>query len=239
MAQSLRVTAFPAAGFEIPEVSWWTVLASEPPETRTLKPRDGSLIEEGTLQQGKLRLIVQPFKIDWHYLVAQPEKVDEGIPSLGSFQNALGIFLPMMKQWVAEMSPKLARLGFGAVLLQPVSDQKAGYEILGQYLPAVDVDPIGSSDFLYRINRPRESMNTMPGLRINRLMTWSVMRVEGHFISSQRLHIQALNLRACRVELDINTSQDYTGELPTAKLPEILEDLVSQAKEIATVGDIP
>lgn len=239
LAQSVRVTAFPVSGFEIPEVSWWTTLVAEPPETRTMKPREGILFEEGIVQEGRLRLKIHPIKIDWHYVVARPEKVEQGIPSLGTFSQTLELFVPLMRRWLKDMCPKINRLAFGASIFQPVQDQKTGYETLGRYLPAVKIDPIGSSDFLYRINRPRQLKTGMPGLKINRLTSWSVIRLESHSAVAQRLFVQDLNLRACYVELDISTSQDHEGDLPSDKLTGIFDELLSESKELATEGDIP
>lgn len=212
---------------------------AEPPETRTMKPREGVLVEEGIVQDGRLRLKIHPIKIDWHYVVARPEKVEQGIPSLGTLSQALDLFVPLMRRWLKDMCPRINRVAFGASIFQPVQDQKAGYETLGKYLPAVKIDPIGSSDFLYRINRPRQLKTGIPGLKINRLTSWSVIRLESHLVAPQRVFVQDLNLRACYVELDISTAQDHEGELPGDKLTSILDELLSESKEIATEGEIP
>jgi hypothetical protein len=44
---------------------------------------------------------------------------------------------------------------------------------------------------------------------------------------------------SCRVEVDINTSQDFQGELPQVLLPKILEELINLGQEIIREGDIP
>jgi len=45
-------------------------------------------------------------------------------------------------------------------------------------------------------------------------------------------------VHACRLELDINTSADYTGQFASQILPEIFMALIDLGKEIAERGDI-
>jgi len=134
----------------------------------------------------------------------------------------------LMLRWLAGCPP-LQRLAFGAVLTRPVDDLLTGYRQISDYLPFVQLDPESSSDFSYQINRPRNS-TVISGLRINRFSRWSVARV---FASTFDTQI------GCRVELDINTAQEFQGELPQEKLPVIIQELVDLGKEIAENGDIP
>lgn len=242
--ETLRLTAFPSPAAQVTEPTWWTDLVGEPPETRILHPRKGGWQEKGPFKGGKLVLRVQPNRIDWLFTpVNDQEQEVESFPTIGSFPESLDVFLPLMVRWFdLETCPPVQRLAFGAVLLQPVEDRQAGYRQISPYLPSVQLDPEGSSDFSYRINRPRDSSSGIIGLRINRLSRWSVATwraaefsvgpaLVGYFPGEEHY--------ACRLELDINTVPDFQGELHREQLPQIFEELVDVGKEIATEGDIP
>ncbi len=44
---------------------------------------------------------------------------------------------------------------------------------------------------------------------------------------------------ACRLELDISTTQDFTGEIARAQIPQLFAELLTLGQEIAKKGDIP
>jgi hypothetical protein len=60
---------------------------------------------------------------------------------------------------------------------------------------------------------------------------------------SEGLMIRAVELQSeltvCRLELDINTAEDFVGELPHEPLPDLFQELTKLGLEIATQGDIP
>lgn len=236
--ETFRVTCFPSPATELNVANWWQDIIGEQPENTIVRAREGLQQDEGHVNGKKVVLSVQPIRIDW--LMGPNE--EEGETTIGPFQDSLGSFLEMMSRWF-KISPHVRRLAFGTVLLLPVDNRKLGYEILGNYLPDVKLDPIGTSDFLYQINRPRNSQSQLPELQINRLTKWSVLK-RGRlgfelspspqvtpFISSESF--------ACRLELDINTSADYKDDLPLDKLTDVFNEMVDLTKEIALKGDIP
>jgi len=122
----------------------------------------------------------------------------------------------------------------------PVDDRPSGYRKLGSYLPGIQIDPEGSSDFLYQINRPRKARLNIPSLRINRLSNWSVSRIDiGGQFGAQTIELPGLEQYACRLELDINTAPDFQEILVREQLRSTFEELVDLGKEIAARGDIP
>jgi len=239
----LRLTAFPSKPFQIPEPSWWLKLLGELPEDRVSKPRETGLLEVGPFHCGRLHLNVLPVKIDWLYTAADDQLITEkeGIPSIGPFLDSLEHFRPLMLRWLDEMCPPIQRLAFGAILTQPVEGHREGYSQLSAYIPSVKLETEGSSDFLYQINRPRNTQTGISGLEINRLCKWSVMKVQALFttLPPSKVAIEGLNLFGCRLEMDINTAQDYSSDLPPKQLPQIFQELTDFGKEIAANGDIP
>ena len=93
----------------------------------------------------------------------------------GRLQASLLIFAKVMNVWLKDCPP-IIRLAYGAVLLEPVSDRRAGYKrsYRGNILRPIQIDD-SSSDFFYQINRPRtlqdsnESVNRLSNGRFKLL----------------------------------------------------------------------
>jgi len=239
--ETLRVTAFLAPSTQVSEPAWWADLVGTQPETRNSRPGRGEFQDAGPLGDGTLVLSVQPGRVDWLLTPRQEAGAPSEIKWTGRFPDALEVFDPLIRRWLANCPP-LIRLAFGAVVFEQVSDIVAGYRRLAEYLPGIQIDPEGSSDFFYQINRPRNS-TLVDTLRINRLSKWSVtqflpfrLMVAPHLIQSLPIGSGEL---ACRIELDISTTAEFVGELPRAKLPQLFEELKNLATEVATRGDIP
>ena len=237
--ESLRMTAFPSPGTVFGEPpNWWETAVGEPPESRVHQPKVGVIQEQGRFSSGVLTLISQPGRIDW--LLARPDKAEVPWP----FEESLETFVPLILRWFDD-APVLQRIAFGAVLRSPVNDRADGYKKLSSYLHHVELDPEGSTEFLFQINRPRKSRSSVKNLLINRLSKWSVAFMQQATYTVQQpeaAQFQLTNLQKevfCRLELDINTAPDLEGDLPSKDLPEIFSELVELGREIVTKGDIP
>ena len=238
-AESFRITCFPTSATNINAKNWWFDVIGEQPENTIIRAKEGFRQEEGHVNGRKILFGIQPIRTDW-LMVPNDE---EGKTSLGSFQVELDSFITLMSRWF-KICPPLKRLAFGTILVFPVESRQSGYEFLGNYLPNVKLDPAGSSDFLYQINRPRTSQTEISNLMINRLTKWSVLHrgLIGFELSPNAAGISLVpssETLACRIELDINTSADYKNDLPKDKLADIFNELIDLTKEIAIEGDIP
>jgi len=243
--EQLRLTAFPSPSVKLPDVGWWENVVGRPPEARTSRPKTGELKEEGTFETGVLVLSIQPLRIDWRLAKAQQEELIDGdLPVIGEFPNLLESLIATMQRWLEKDCPEITRLAFGVVLLLPVENRQAGYERLSAYLHDIRLDPVGSSDFLYQINRSRSSGTGIQGLQVNRLSKWSVFSLVRSLMLLSNRAIQATQLSipenyACRLELDINTAADFSEILARDKLLPIFREFVELAKEIVEKGDVP
>ena len=164
------------------------------------------------------------------------------MPSFGSLESALNSFVKLMMEWLPP-SRQSKRLAFGAILHLPANNREDGYRTLAPYLESMKLDPAGSSDFSYQINRPRESLTLdIPDFTINRLTRWSVssftpMQIE---LSPEKIStFKAKEEYFCRLELDINTLAKFENELPKQKMTALFEELVNLGREIVREGDIP
>ena len=119
------------------------------------------------------------------------------------------------------------------------------YEVLGQLLPAVQLDPNNTRDFVYRINKRRLSSCGISRLEINRLSTWSAVTVSTLnveiFTSAQQPPriIPSVDNCVCRLELDINSAQEHHLTINASIATELFSELVTLGNEIATKGEIP
>jgi len=120
--ESLRLTAFPSAAPQLTAANWWQDLVGEQPETRVTRSKEGLYQDEGRVDDTKLILGVRPMRIDWLAVPNDPQ--DKFV--IGPFRDSLDSFLKLITPWF-KISPPTKRLAFGAVLMLPVEDRKAGY----------------------------------------------------------------------------------------------------------------
>ena len=86
----------------------------------------------------------------------------------------------------------------------------------------------------------------MEGLRINRLSTWGVvvqptlmsLTVANPQIPRQVASVSPSARPVCRLELDINTAQDYQGEILAENMPKVFGEFIELANQIAEQGDV-
>ena len=240
--ERLRLTAFTNEVVSSDKQNWWKEVVSSDPDKTTDDHKSGSYIQIGEYEEGQLALGIQGKRIDWIYSVKiELDKNREIIPSIGNFDTSLEEFIKLTDKLLRlDNLPIINRLAFGASLFDPVKNHIVGYKNISKFLPSVKLSP-KSSDFSYRINRPRDSKIDIRGLRINRLTTWvvSVYRKIGLTGIAEVTGEQDINdLYALHLELDINTTADKIVKLPKKRLIEIRNELFEMGKEISIKGDI-
>ena len=244
LTESVRLTAFLTPGTQLGEPTWWSDLTGNQPETKTAKPSLNELQVIGPFGDRQLVLSAQLGRVDWLLTPKPSQSFEEPhqIASIGQFPESFASFEPLMVRWLAVPVP-IIRLAFGAVVLQSVDQAAAGYRRLAELLPSVQIDPVGSRDFFYQINRPRAS-TFIRDLRLNRLSKWNVVlfqRVQfGVSIPApQVINSQAGNkLTATRIEVDVSTPEDSTAELPSEGRGDLFRELANLGSEIIRRGDV-
>jgi len=241
LAETLRLTGFPLPGTTVDPHTWWETVTGQQPEVRNAQPRLGVTQEEGQLEGGRLALVVQPSRFDWIFTTAFDAALGLPVPErFLPFPAAQEMFARTLNRWFG-LCPSLTRLAFGAVLSIPVADKPAGYQQLAHYLPDIHLDPEGSSDFSYQINRPRNS-GVVRELKINRLSRWSVAlsMLEQIVLGPGGLQypVSGPENRALRLELDINTSTESARELAPDDIAPLFQELIQLGQEISEQGDI-
>lgn len=245
LTESIRLTAFTQPPDVDVGVNWWQTLAGEPPSAHSVQRLGPVLRQHGPIQNAycNLSLEYQPGRVDWVMsAIVPPELKFEGFPNFGLYENATARFKELVLKWFSN-APPFKRLAVGSVLLIPVADKVEGYREIQKFLPAITLDAENSADFLYSINRPRQS-RAIQGLRINRLARWSVARLSGIQIQLGNAGAtQAIEspegLSAIRLELDINTQPERIEPLPSRPRQQLFEELLGLNIEIAEKGDVP
>jgi len=242
--ESIRATIFPAAGVTPTPDTWWRVATNTDPNSRTSKPATREHVEEGPFADAHLVLTINPLGIMQWQLGAPPlNDLPTALPTVGPFLEKASEFLQLLNRWFP-LCPTSSRIACGIVAILPVDSHREAYETLDSLLHAVDIDPVGSSELLYRINRPRPS-RLLQGLTINRLSTWLAVKVtltvglaEGQSVQGGREAV-LYEKYVCRAQLDINTAPSFQGTFPPPSLSELYGELYQLAVEILAKGDIP
>ena len=234
----LRLTAFPSPTAQI-EPNWWSDLIGKSPDLTTTT-KSGESQEEGEYEKGKLILKTQPARIDWYYAPSASitqEVLQQGFVTIGAFPEIRDQFKELMLRWL-EKAPMLQRLAFGAILFQSAPDRDASYRLLERYVP-FQMDPQGSFDFLYQINRPRKLQRGLAGVTVNRLNRWQAMMFQSGPFVPQRAFSPTIEQHVIRLEFDINTHPELTQEISPRKAQELFGELVDLGTEITQNGDRP
>jgi hypothetical protein len=242
-AETMRLTLFPKEGVEAAGLSWWQSVIGEPPESHTLRPREGKLEESGRIADGQCNLTLQceARRIDWLFTPSiSPEQELTEFPSFAKLPEALALYRRLLLPWLVH-APSCKRLAFGCVVTHPAQDRETGYDWISALLPSVRLDPKGSSEFSYSINRRRATRTDIGGLTINRLSKWSVVKLRPVFIPPPEGEepLPASEVYACRLELDINTVPEFPGDFSDPVVESVINELIDLGLEIAIEGDLP
>jgi hypothetical protein len=221
--------------------NWWQEIVGDAPDVSNSQPKLGFKQDDGRYKDGKLILSTNPGRADWVYIPAfdyetnnlDHQRLPEFIATLHDFVN--------IANRVLDLNIPIIRIALGVILHIPVKDRIEGYRELIRYLPDVKIDPVNSSDFLYQINKRRKS-EKIADLFINRLTNWSVAigtLTKINFLSPIDKNLIVEEHFYSRLEMDINTSQEYSGGFSKEQTIPLFLELTQLSAEIAEKGLIP
>jgi hypothetical protein len=238
-ARGLRLIAFTVEPLTDLRKDWWKDLTHSEPEESS---RRKELVEQaGPWEENRrLTVAVDPFRIQWAYDPSTTaQQIIQEVPTLPDLTEEKEKFLSLMRKWLGQ-SPPIKRLGFATHLLYGADSHEHAYRLLDRMLPHVEVDP-EASDFLYRINRKAKSRADPDGLEINRLATWSAIRLVTRLativetVPEQRQVNEEFFLS---LELDVNTPPLRTQPFKPELLGDIFAELANCALGVACAGDV-
>lgn len=243
MVENLRVTGFTVSEPAESAEDLWAALVGSPPERIDKRVREGATNVVGSFEGAQLALSRTRLRTDWVWL---PEPGSpESLSVIGDFEKIRDTFSTFAKKWLSRDS-SFVRMAYAGILLSPVPSKEDGYTALNEYLPHVKLDPKGSSDFSYQINRPRTS-KVVEGLRINRLSIWSVSFIQ---TMSMQFTLSAGAAEAvasptspghsaCRLNFDVNSDLARKEPFPRKDIIPLFEELADLSREITVRGDVP
>jgi len=244
----MRLTLFIAdPTFNTSIVSLWSQIAKSEPDVQTTQKTAPRVHVHGPIdgQSCIFSLDAQPGRVDLSLSTLIPNDAKlENFPSFGTWSKGVEVYCQLFLPWISS-APSVSRMAFGTLVTAAMPDRVTGYQHLQRYLGFVKLDPAGSSDFSYSINRPRPSQ-TDAGITINRLSKWSVAALSNFEIEFAPGTTQVFGqlqtepgLHASRVELDINTAGAMRTALSGDKAAKILSELIDFSAEILAKGDVP
>ena len=244
--ESLRCTSFFAdPPSDVAGITWWEDVVGAEPSDVALRPHEGvsrwsGAVEWPSLKGATLDLEVHPPRANWH-LRAAPEP-DEPLEfmSIGTLPVASEVFRTKLATWFPNC-PTSIRLAYGGVVHLPSGDLQSAYGRLSKFLTHVRIDPEGSRDLLYRINRRRPSTSlSEQSLEINRISTWAVVSLRSLLVTlPDTTLVSQEGGSAARLEFDMNTVPRQGTTIPSEKLAAVIAELADLSIETASEGDIP
>ncbi|MCH8837219.1 MAG: hypothetical protein IIA60_05370 [Candidatus Marinimicrobia bacterium] len=238
LAESLRYTTFIPGRIEANLRSWWDATTNTDPDKIQIEPKSDSQTIEGIVEGKRVILHFTRSRVNWHWAANETQLLGEfPIRSIGEYENAIPEYLEMIDRWLSlEELPDFQRIAFGAVLIYPVASLEEGYTSLQGLIPSLRIDPSASTEFEYSTNRPIEISVNDEQIQINRLSKWSMKNYKVISIDPSGTQ-HAARQYLCRLELDINSSQDRAGALPRQEIPKLFHQLVDLGKQISEHGE--
>ena len=211
-----------------------------PPESSDTRAREGIIQEQGVVDGDTLLLVIQRGRLDWNLLPGPDRSGDrKGLPYLMAVREAIPLLGRALYPTIGEYGP-VVRFALGCVLTQHAPDLLSGLKQLSKYLPRLDLENQGGPDFAFQINRRRTSI-IVPHTQINRLARWQLDEIQGATFTVGHTRSPILETQRTlvgKLTLDINTIPGST-EFTDASVPDLYNEFVVIARQIATQGDIP
>ena len=220
----------------------WEQLMGIAAESEANRPREGIRQEQGPAEGNRLLLDIRDERLDWQIVGPQPLRGEESRSPVIKL-NAGERMIPLLARALdVSLRPlnQVHRIAFGSVLVWQASDLNEGMRQLSKFLPQMDLESRGGSDFIYQINRRLRS-TLAPHVTINRISRWQTEEIQGgmlrvtptqpRFEISERVLINKLTL-------DVNTAPEGNAISPE-RMPALFRELANLAHDTAIKGDVP
>jgi hypothetical protein len=219
--ESLRFTLFYSIVDKQSADGLWERITGLPPQSRSERPQERLLIEEGIWEDNSLSVSVRPDRIDV-IISSAPTMIPE-LPNAGQIEAVISKARNLLDTLPFN---GVTRIAFGLVLLHPEQDHLSAYQTLERLLPNMQIES-GAREFLYRINLPIKSKSN-PLIEINRLRTWAAALIKFIHVDDSKSE----ELFATKLELDISTDKNYTLS-GSPNIRDLINELIAEAVTIA------
>ncbi len=234
--ESLRLTNFVDDKFDPKNLERWLIdISGEQPIqiNKTVSSFSGLSKLEASIvklewRQGRIDLIES----------ADAPNIENNIGDFSTFSEHCE--QRILKYFQMEDCPLLDRLALGVVLYLPVGSNEEGIRKISPLLKSV-INIENSEDLNFRINWPVQS-EIAGGIKINRLLTWTIGSLQFLQIDVQKGIAQNVKSSTppelqIRLELDLSTDQKLDRELPLDQQKEVVAYLIDIVKKVAESGE--
>ncbi len=223
----LRATLFTAAQFsDQQQLELWIKFAGCDPDQDNFQRREGMRTLSAKLpnKEQSCNLTFQPTRIDFTLAPTQANPQSDTIEDIKAFGSQIASL-------VSDTDISCSRLALGVVAGSSVASKIEGYQKLLALVPSLKFDPEGNiSDLIFQFNRYFHS-KSIPGLVLNRLMTWNVLRS----ILMQLPMVAGGVLRpigeplgfSLRLDLDLNTPQEFQGDITGVDVKRLFDEMTN------------
>lgn len=238
--ETFRITFFPAPEATLDGRKWWQESIGTIADLVEEKRDQLSIL--GEFRNGLLSQKSNTERTDWHYnkAISESATFEDDV----AFVAAIEPLIRGTMEAIAEKSPPVLRIAFGAVLIRHTDNIEESYKILSKFT-GLNLEASQCSEFVCRLNRWKSS-DLIPELRVNQLRDISAfIRQQVQFragtgSTGSRVILDPKNLSTgCRLLLDINTDAERSEPLPTSQIPELFRELIELAVQISEQERLP
>lgn len=238
----LRLTLFVGSeeGQKLLSAIQWRDLTGTDPES--IQGKGDDQLQQGAFPPGRLLLKKEPGRLDVFFGGEnQGKEAELPVATLGPFEPASAALRGMASKVFGILGEVTIRLALGADLVQPAETSQEAYRILTQHIRSASFKLEGAQEFLYQINRPRNSQ-VISGLLLNRLTRWSAGSWQPIRLETGGGAAPVVVTGPARVGAVISTDANTavrTAPLPADKLLNLFDELCESTIEIRDKGDVP
>ena len=234
-ARALRFSAFPTGPLSPADFDrLWQACGAPTIELEEHKPNVSFRRRFGVIENSMgIDCQCLPDRVDLHVMpLAGPDgPTMELVPAF----DAMDMFKVRCDAALHSIGVPVRRLALAGTVSIGCKSREEVYEVLGQLVPSVRLDPQKSREFRYQINRPDQS-SVLPDLLLNKLMTWVALRIEMRTMTTNILVTEPRFLAT--LEFDFNTDGARSEPLPEVNLPALAVELDSSLRRIMEAGEL-
>ena len=246
LTQTLRASLFSRDAVQ-PTEKAWTLITGEPEaENRVAVP--GGRQYWAKFLGGILGVTFSGYRVDIVLTVdaqnATPTEERMTLPCIGKWSDLSGPFSSAVESFLENFEIPAVRVAFGAIAMAPAQSRDESYGNLSRLLKSVDVDPIHSSELVYRINWPVSS-SVGEAMKLNRITSWSSVSFTKNLLqlSNEGIAVVAAPtdefLHATQLEIDHSTPADRKEPIEMQLRAPIFKELMALASENLAQGERP
>jgi len=234
--ESLRLTNFVGSDFDSKNLEKWLYdICGVPPIQ--INKNMSSFLGLSKLETSMLKLEWQQNRLNIFESTDAPN-IENNIGNFSKYNEYYENHI--LKYFELEGCPVLDRLALGIILYIPLLNNETGIQTMEPLLKTVKGIE-NAEDFQFRINWPTKT-EIAGGIKVNRLLTWTIGTVQLFQINIQNGIAQNLPIATppelqLRLEIDLSTDQNVGNKISLEQQKEIIHYFSDIVKKVAQYGE--